>query len=172
VIYTLHQRRGMRSIRLRIDPQGGVHVSASERVSHATIEGLIREKMPWIETQRKKMRERIFLAPPPSKEEYQHHKGRALLLAKERVEYFSSIYGWTAKKITITNPRTRWGSCSEHGAIRFSYRLLFLPDALADYLVVHELCHLKEMNHSRRFWALVAKTIPTYRALSKQLRLG
>lgn len=88
----------------------------------------------------------------------------------QKVEAYSAVYGFRASRISIRNPKTRWGSCSEKGNLNFSYKLLFLPDVLADYIVVHELCHLAELNHSAKFWQLVAKTLPDYKERRKALR--
>ncbi|PID51680.1 MAG: metal-dependent hydrolase, partial [Candidatus Moraniibacteriota bacterium] len=70
----------------------------------------------------------------------------------------------------IRNQKTRWGSCGSNGNLHFNCQLLCVRDALIDYVVVHELCHLKEMNHSPRFWDLVAQTMPDYKTLRKELR--
>ncbi len=70
----------------------------------------------------------------------------------------------------IKNHKTRWGSCSELGNLNFNYKLIFLPDAIVDYIVVHEICHLIEFNHSQDFWRLVARTIPNFRELRHELR--
>ncbi|NBS67881.1 M48 family peptidase [bacterium] len=82
--------------------------------------------------------------------------------------------GWaprpTRNSRAVPTGRTRWGSCSKRGNLNFNYRILFLPPHLADYLIVHELCHLKEFNHSPRFWALVAQGCPNYHACKKELR--
>ncbi len=66
--------------------------------------------------------------------------------------------------MTIRDPRTRWGSCSSSGSLSFSWRLVLAPEDVLDYVVWHEVCHLREMNHSPRFWALVAGTAPATRA--------
>ncbi|MEE0435292.1 MAG: M48 family metallopeptidase [Peptococcaceae bacterium] len=65
-------------------------------------------------------------------------------------------------RLTIRTQRTRWGSCSAKGAISLNALLMLAPETVRDYVVVHELCHLKEMNHSSRFWAEVARVLPTY----------
>ena len=90
-------------------------------------------------------------------------------LATERIAHFNKEYGFVFKKISIRNQKTRWGSCSKTGTISFNYKIALLPPQLRDYIIVHELCHVGEMNHSRRFWALVARTIPDYASLRKEL---
>jgi predicted metal-dependent hydrolase len=105
-----------------------------------------------------------------SREEYLIHKEEARRLITERVVYFSSLYGFSYKKISIRNTKTRWGSCSSSGSLSFHYKLLFLPPSVRDYVIVHELCHTKEMNHSNAFWALVEGISPDYRISKKYLK--
>ena len=73
-------------------------------------------------------------------------------------------------KINIKNQKTRWGSCSKKGNLNFNYKIALLPQHLADYIIVHELCHLGEFNHSRSFWNLVAKVFPEYLGIRNELR--
>jgi predicted metal-dependent hydrolase len=100
---------------------------------------------------------------------YLEHKERARTFVRERLEHYNAYYRHNYKKVTIRAQRSRWGSCSKKGNLNFNYRIVFLPEILADLVVVHELCHLKEFNHSRAFWALVAQTIPEYATLKKML---
>jgi len=72
--------------------------------------------------------------------------------------------------VSIRNQKTRWGSCSRQKNLSFSYRLFLLPPRFCDYVIVHELCHLKEMNHSPKFWALVARTFPDYKKLRREMK--
>jgi predicted metal-dependent hydrolase len=88
----------------------------------------------------------------------------------QKIIYFNSFYNFKYNKIFIKNHQRRWGSCSSKRNLNFNYKIIFLPERLQNYLIVHELCHLKEMNHSKGFWALVAKTIPDYEKLNKQLK--
>ena len=101
---------------------------------------------------------------------YLEHKERARALVHERIAYWNQFYQFKFGRIAIRNQRSCWGSCSELGNLNFSYKILFLPGHLADYIIVHELCHLQEFNHSKNFWALVAKTMPKYREYRKELR--
>jgi predicted metal-dependent hydrolase len=96
-------------------------------------------------------------------------KDQALALVQERINYYSSIYNFPYGKISIRNQKTRWGSCSRKGDLSFNYKIIYLPKNLADYIIVHELCHLKEFNHSRKFWNLVALAFPDYKKLRAQI---
>ncbi|HVW71583.1 MAG TPA: M48 family metallopeptidase [Candidatus Paceibacterota bacterium] len=91
-------------------------------------------------------------------------------LATERVKHFNAHYAVRHTSITIRKQRTRWGSASTRGTLSFNYRIVHLPPELIDYIIVHELCHLIEMNHSQRFWARVAETIPHWKEHRKALR--
>ena len=95
-------------------------------------------------------------------------QARKLILA--RLEYFNKFYNFKISRVSIKNQSTRWGSCSSKGNLNFNYKIIYLKPELADYLIVHELCHLGEFNHSKRFWALVAKTVPSYVEINKKLK--
>lgn len=95
---------------------------------------------------------------------YLEHREATRTLVHARLQFFNIHYNLEYKRVAIRNQRRCWGSCSALGNVNFSYRLLFLPSELCDYIIVHELCHLKELNHSQRFWDLVGETIPDYEA--------
>jgi predicted metal-dependent hydrolase len=106
-----------------------------------------------------------------SKSEYLKYKDQALILVKNKLEHFNQFYNFKYNKVTIRNQSTRWGSCSRRGNINFNYKLALLPENLVDYVIVHELCHLGEFNHSKDFWDLVARTIPDFKERRQELRI-
>lgn len=94
---------------------------------------------------------------------YKSHKEAARILVHQRLNYWNQFYNFQYGRVSIKNTRSRWGSCSSKKNLNFNYRIIFLSPELQDYLIVHELCHLAEMNHGPRFWSLVAKQIPDYK---------
>lgn len=101
---------------------------------------------------------------------YLENKEKALLIVKERLGYFNTFYNFKWNRIVIRNQKTRWGSCSRKGNLNFNYKIALIPQKASDYIIVHELCHLGEFNHSPRFWNLVAKTVPDFKKIRKDLR--
>jgi len=124
--------------------------------------------MPWFRIRVR--RRRVRKASAKSRAEFQQLKSAALALVTLRLQHFNRHYNLTYNKLFIRNTRSRWGSCSSRHNLGFNYRVAKLPPALADYVVVHELCHIKEFNHSKAFWALVAETIPDWRVRRNRLR--
>ena len=101
---------------------------------------------------------------------YLENKNKALEIVKERIEYLNAFYNYKWNKISVKNQKTRWGSCSRRGNLNFNYKIALLPQKSSDYIIVHELCHLGEFNHSQKFWDLVAKTVPDYKEARRDLR--
>jgi len=101
---------------------------------------------------------------------YLKHKEEARHLILSRLLHFNQFYNFTYNRVAIRDQKSRWGSCSSKKNINFNYRILFIPPELADYIIVHELCHLGQMNHSRDFWNLVSKTIPDFRQKRAKLK--
>ena len=136
------------------------------------IERFLLQKSEWI---LKKMNHREGHPPiandtKKSKAHFLKHKQTALELAQKKVVSFNQFYQFTFKKITIKNQKTRWGSCSKKGNLNFNYKIALLPEKLSDYIIVHELCHLGAFNHSKKFWNLVARMIPNYKELRRELK--
>ncbi len=101
---------------------------------------------------------------------YKKHKETARMVITAKIKRYNELFQYRLGRVSIRNQRTRWGSCSKRGNLNFNYKILFLEESFADYIVVHELCHLQELNHSKRFWSLVAQVFPNYRQIRNELR--
>ena len=152
-------RSNRRSIGIQITAEGVV-VRAPKGLSAAEIDRFVQSKRAWIESHLAKM---PTAQPKFSGEEIHRLADEALKRIPERVRHFAPLVGVTYGGITIRNQHTRWGSCSSKGNLNFNCLLMLTPDHVIDYVVVHELCHRLEMNHSPRFWAQVERVLPDYR---------
>ncbi len=131
----------------------------------------VQTKLAWIKRAVEYFKTHPGLArSKPVRGEYKRHKNQAIILAQAKVKQWAEFYGVKYGRIAIRNQKTRWGSCSKKGNLNFNYRIAHLRPELLDYLVVHELCHLQEFNHSRNFWALVAKAVPEYKNFRAELK--
>lgn len=167
--YTVKRSTRARTVRLTVVPGGEVVVTAPVAYAQGLIERFIAHHAAWLERAVAKM-SRVKPLPVSGRRAYLTHKEEARAFVTERVAYWNQFYQFPHGRIAIKDTKRIWGSCSHKNNLNFSYALLFLPRELADYVVVHELCHLKEHNHSPRFWALVAQAQPNYRALRRELR--
>ena len=169
---TLRRSRQSRTIRILVNQEGRVTVTGPLRASKALLVSVLDAQAEWVQSKRRAFALTDTKIPKlaGSDREFQEYKKQALVLVKAKLEYWNKHYGYTYKQVTVRNQTTRWGSCSAKGNLNFHYRILFLPEQLADYLIVHELCHLKAFDHSARFWGLVEETIPDYRERRKALR--
>lgn len=138
---------------------------APYRMPEAEIQRFLNEKSEWIEKHIQMQKERAKArksAPQLTEKQIQALAEKALEVLPKRVAYYAKIMGVTYGRITIRNQKTRWGSCSSQGNLNFNCMLMLMPAEIQDYVVVHELCHRKEMNHSPKFWAEVEKVMPDY----------
>lgn len=101
---------------------------------------------------------------------YKAHKELAREIITARIEHWNGFYNLEYKRVAIRNQRRCWGSCSEKGNLNFNYKIIFIPEILMDYVIVHELCHLIHLNHSPAFWAEVARAMPEYKEARAHLR--
>ncbi len=179
-------RSNRKTLAIQINPDLSVTVRAPIYASQREIGRILKEKEGWIQKHIEKIREqeakrkemygekgeygksaeREYL----SNEEIHKLAEKALEYIPKRVSYFAKQIGVTYGKITIRNQKTRWGSCSSKGNLNFNCLLMLTPPEVIDYVVVHELCHRKEMNHSEAFWAEVEKVIPDYKEQVKWLK--
>jgi len=160
------------NVRIRPDADGRVRIilTVPQHGSVRIGEAFLRAHADWTMDQVARFTSRESVVPSADEREYRRRRAEAGVFIREKVKYWSGVYGFRYTGVTIRNQATRWGSCSAVGRLSFSWRLLLLPERFADYVVVHELCHLKEFNHSPRFWTLVARHIPEYRDIVRELR--
>ncbi|MBI1866469.1 MAG: M48 family metallopeptidase [Candidatus Staskawiczbacteria bacterium] len=111
-----------------------------------------------------------YILKTNSRKYFLNNKEKAREIAESRIEYFNCFYKFYFNKIRIKKQKSRWGSCSEKGNLNFNYKIIFLPQKFSDYVFVHELCHIKEFNHSKKFWELVKKTIPDYKEIRNEFK--
>lgn len=127
-------------------------------------------RFSWFGEVKRKSARRQRRRAQPHAHHYAEHKERARALVHARLAHWNELYGHTYKRVAIRNQRSRWGSCSSKQNLNFNYRIVFLPESLVDYIIVHELCHLAEFNHSAAFWNHVARAIPDYQERIHALR--
>lgn len=165
-------RSKRKTLALYVKRDGSIEVRAPLRISKACIDDFILKKRGWIEKTQNKLSARQTakrIIRLTAKEEVQYKK-QAKTYLQQKCLFFSQIMGLRHGEVKINSAKTRWGSCNRKGDINFSYRLLFVPEDLIDYVVVHELAHVREMNHSAGFWTIVERIMPDYKARRKRLR--
>lgn len=150
------------TIAIQIMPEGRVLVRCPQKMSVRQIDDFVRSKQGWIEKHLKLLADRPR-EPAFTCTQLQSLAGQALQDLPMRATRFASLVGVHFGNITIHAQRSRWGSCSSRGNLNFNCLLMLVPEKVRDYVVVHELCHLIEGNHSARFWAEVERILPDYR---------
>lgn len=168
-------RSSRRTLSLQVKNDGQVIVRAPKHVTLQEIAAFVRKNSAWLHKHLEKVRKEKELnaaspVQPLTMEDIQKLADEALRVIPGRVAHFAPLVGVTYGRITVRNQRTRWGSCSSKGNLNFNCLLMLAPPGILDYVVVHELCHRKEMNHSPKFWAEVAKVMPDYKERQKWLR--
>jgi predicted metal-dependent hydrolase len=185
-------RRRRRTLGITVDAEG-LRISAPLRAPWRDIEGFVREKERWILAKLDEWAQ----VPRPAvlhgaagerlplfgemvelqtsmgvKGLLKWLKAAALQALTPRAAHYAALLGRPAPRVAVSNARTQWGVCTEGGSIRLSWRLAHVEPALADYVVAHECAHLVELNHSRRFWALVERLYPGWREARERLELA
>ncbi len=171
--YTLKISSRTRHLHLIIYGDGSFVVSAPRYLSSKFIKRFITQKSSWIIKKLAPFKTKApVLSAVEQKQKYLKYKETARLLIQQRITHFNKFYNFKFGRISVRNQKTRWGSCSKAGNLNFNYKLALLPVRQVDYIIVHELCHLQELNHSPRFWALLKQTIPDYIEIKKELLTG
>ena len=166
-------RSRRKTVSLEIKPDGTILVRAPLGIPESRIQKFVEEKQEWILKnlakiqKRDEQREQITRL---SALERQHLQNKAGVVIPRRVSYFAEKIGVSYGKITLRQQKTRWGSCAVNGNLNFNWLLILAPPQVLDYVVVHELCHRIEMNHSRAFWEEVEAVLPDYRERQRWLK--
>ncbi|MBQ8578395.1 MAG: M48 family metallopeptidase [Clostridia bacterium] len=171
--YTLI-RSDRKTLSIEVKADGTLIARAPRRLARAEIDAFIAQKADWIETSREKMRRRAE-SPSPyrrplSEEEIRALAQKAAEYLPGRIEYWSSITGLHPTGVRITGAQKRFGSCSPKNSLCFSYRLMLYPPEAIDYVVLHELAHIRHHNHSGAFYALIERYMPDYKEREALLR--
>lgn len=172
ISYSIRKSKRAKRMRLAVYHDSSVVVTLPRGYTESIVEKFLIQKSDWLLNKIdffSKVKDSSILKL--NRGDYLRNKEKALNLISERAEYLNQAYGFKYNKISIKNQKTRWGSCSSKGNLNFNYKLLFLPEYLRDYIIVHELCHLQQFNHSSKFWDLVAQTFPNFKELKQELKL-
>lgn len=161
----LHKRAVRRlSIRLK---NNAIYVSVPKLLPYAAAEAFVRAEKSWILSSIEGHTDQRWL---PASANYKRDKEKSRKLVEAKLEFWNKHYNYRWGRVAIRDQSGRWGSCSSQGNLNFNWKILYLPVSLQDYLIVHELCHLAEPNHSKDFWQLVERTIPSYKVRRKELK--
>lgn len=164
-------RSKRRSLCLQVKRDGAVIVRAPFRVSEKAINDFVSKHIDWI-IKKQELVKGTHVPENFSENEITELKQRLKEIITPILERYSSIMGVYYDRVTINSAKTRFGSCSSKKTLNFSYRLALYPYEAIEYVCVHELAHLKEMNHSNRFWSIVEGILPDYKDRKKLLKRG
>lgn len=162
-------RSDRRTIAIQITPQGEVLVRCPRRMGTDAISAFVQSKSSWISRHLEKQ-SALPEQNPFSEEELRSLAQQAKEIIPGRAAHYAPLVGVTYGRITIRSQRSLWGSCSGKGNLNFNCLLMLTPPEVMDYIVVHELCHRKEMNHSKKFWEEVEKILPDYKSRQRWLK--
>jgi predicted metal-dependent hydrolase len=156
-------------MRITVTARGECLLTLPHRIATHHADRFVQEHASWIHQQIERLRSAALPFPASSRTAYVMHRELARSRIEDAVRRLNGPYGFHVGMIRIKDLASRWGSCSSRGNLNFTYRLIFLPQDLFDYVIVHEICHLGELNHSSRFWNLVAQTVPDHKERRKAL---
>ena len=162
-------RSDRRTIAIQITSGGEVLVRCPRRMGTDAVSAFVQSKASWITKHLEKQKE-LPQQTAFSEEELQDLKQKAKMAISQRTAHYAPLVGVTYGRITIRSQRSLWGSCSGKGNLNFNCLLMLTPPEVMDYIVVHELCHRKEMNHSPKFWAEVKRVLPDYQIPQRWLK--
>ena len=170
VEYTLRRTSRAKRVSVNVYPGPRIVATAPFRVSQKGVHRFVQQHAGWVVSASASMAQQPLITPfGKTRKEYELWRETARAQITAMVHRVNSHYGFVFGRIAIRNQKSCWGSCTAKKNLNFNYRLIFLPTELLQYVVVHELCHLQHLNHSRMFWQRVAEMVPNYLELRKQL---
>lgn len=164
-MYFVRHRRARRYL-LRVDHDGRVRVTIPRGGSKREAESFARRHQEWVASQQARLTRPTFTL-----EERRALRARAERELPPRLRQLAARHGLTVTRVSIRNQRTRWGSCGRDGHICLNWRLLLMPQQVRDYILIHELMHLRRLDHSPRYWRLVEAACPDFRESRTWLRV-
>jgi predicted metal-dependent hydrolase len=162
--YFVRHKRARRYL-LRVDGDGRVRVTIPRGGSQREAAAFGLRHLDWISTQQLRCR-----STTPGVADTDAQRARASVELRSRLLELATAHGVTVSRVTVRDQRTRWGSCGRDGHISVNWRLVLMPAWVRDYVLIHELMHLRRMDHSRRYWRLVAEACPEYQEARRWLR--
>ena len=165
-------RAKRRSMSLKVDLDGTITVRAPYRMPVQTADWFVEGHRDWIEVRLKAGARIMAERPAYTNKERAEGRKRAAEIIEARCRYYAPVMGVSYGTVTIREQKTRWGSCSVKGNLNFNWKLVLMPSEILDYVVVHELAHRIQMNHSAAFWAEVGKILPDYRERRQWLKVN
>ena len=165
IIYTKRK-----TLCLQVKRDGCVVIRCPYHTSKAKIEEFYNAHYEWVKKKLEITKNRMMPIDELDKYEIEELRKKALEYIPSRVDYFGAIMGVTPSKVSINQAKTRFGSCSSKKRLNFSCNVMRYPCEAIDYVIVHELAHIKELNHSKRFWAIVESIMPDYKERQKILK--
>ena len=163
-------RSRRRSMSLKVELDGTITVRAPFRTPPETADWFVESHRDWIEVRLRAGEQILAERPSYTETERLEGKKRAEHVLKERGCSYAGLMGVSYGSITVREQKTRWGSCSAKGNLNFNWKLVLMPEEILDYVVVHELAHRLQMNHSTEFWDEVEKILPDYRKRRQWLK--
>lgn len=171
--YSVRRSKRAKRMRLAVYCDGNFVVTVPSSFPAQSIDSYLIEKSKWVVSkldffEKINKRQKLSLG----EDGFKVYKDKALEVVSERLTQLNDLhFGLKFNQVAIKNQKTRWGSCSKKRNLNFNYKILFLSPRIRDYIIIHELCHLKEFNHSNKYWRLVAKAIPDYQIIVEELKL-
>ncbi len=172
VAYCLKTSGRAKNLRITIKPGGRVNAVRPRFLDERAVEKFLTQKADWILDKIFKLKNKKNLLAIGDRRDFLKNRQIARDLVFNKLSKFNDFYKFDYNRVAIRDQQTRWGSCSAKKNLNFNYRIALLPDRLADYVVAHELCHLRELNHSPRFWNLLSLSLPDYKFLRHELRVS